>query len=134
MGDDRSDPMLEWLERSIEALEKVSTDEQARVTLQACLSDLSHGGGPEWFKALVGANLGRAVATATNKELHERWLPGMRQERDRLAARAAGGSPPPPASLSGPTASPAEPSNVANRPGCFGGTGILLLKALLRLP
>ncbi len=46
MGDDSPDPMLEWLERSIEALEKAGTDEQARVTLQACLSDLSHMVGP----------------------------------------------------------------------------------------
>ncbi len=135
MGDDSPDRMPGWLERSIQALEKASTDEQVRVALQACLSDLSHSGGPEWFKAFVGANLGRAVATVTYKQLHDNWLPAMRQERDRLAARAAGGSPPPPPpSLPGPAAPPGEPRNVANRPGCFGGTGILLLGALLRLP
>lgn len=122
------DPMsaqeqLAALDDMIRRLERAQTDEQIRAAVddfvrgwKQYMGRWSLGGalvGPVMTHLMTGAS--ESGQYPTREDLDRVYIPYLRREREKLLRHIPG----------------AAPANVPTRPGCFGGTAIVLLRSWL---
>ncbi len=90
----RVDPLLPWLQSTIERLEATGTDAQMRAALQAAVGELQDVAEDPHIRKLLATNLQQAAETLTREQATTRLIPNLQRMRDDLAkGPATGGQP-----------------------------------------
>lgn len=88
------DPLVPWLDGTIERLEATRTDAQMRAALQVAVSELQDVAEEPHIRKLIATNLQQAAETLTREQASTRLVPSLRRMRDDLAAGPRSGGPP----------------------------------------
>lgn len=87
------DPLVPWLDSTIERLEATRTDAQMRAGLQVAVGELQGVAEDPHIRKLLATNLQQAAETLTREQASTRLIPRLRRMRDDLAAGPRSGGP-----------------------------------------
>ncbi len=93
-GAPKVDPLVPWLQSTIERLEATRSDAQMRAALQAAVSELQDVAEDPHIRKLLATNLQQAAETLTREQATTRLIPNLQRMRDDLVkGPATGGQP-----------------------------------------
>lgn len=88
------DPLVPWLDRTIEQLRATTTDSEMRLALQEACAELDEVDEAREIRKLLALNLRQAAEMLTRAQADDRLIPNLQKMRDDLAkGPPAGGKP-----------------------------------------
>jgi hypothetical protein len=79
------DPLVPWLDRTIERLEETTTDSEMRAVLQEACDELDDVPEQPEMRKIISLNLRQASAMLTREQASDALIPNLQRMRDDLA-------------------------------------------------